>query len=170
MGASTPTELILASIGQGVGDFGSAFMQAQADRAFSDFERRALIEHAGLTDRAAQDRIRQGQRQAQDAELRGDLVAGAQRANLAAQGVDIGSGTAALLQEETRAISRDQAQSLRINAFREALGMKIEGAQARSQAGMIRSGSKLRRRVSLATGGLSFARNLQRGIFEAEGR
>lgn len=77
--------------------------------------------------------------QADDALLRGNVAAsrrivqtkqtiGAQRVALAAQGVDVNSGSAADIQENSAAIGAIDAQTIKNNAAREAWGYKMNAA------------------------------------------
>ncbi len=60
-------------------------------------------------------------------------LTGSQRARLAAQGIDIGEGSAALLQGETAVLGEVDAMTIRNNARREAFGL-------RTQADLVRRG------------------------------
>jgi hypothetical protein len=87
-----------------------------------------------------------GELQARDAEQRGQTAedqhrrrvrqfAGAQKAQLAAQGVDVGSGSASDLIGDTAALGELDALTIRNNTAREAWGYRAQAAGARHQAG-----------------------------------
>lgn len=59
---------------------------------------------------------------------------GAQRARLAAQGLDVNSGDAALIQEQTAAAGEEDALTIRNNAQREAWGYRVQAADYGFQA------------------------------------
>jgi hypothetical protein len=60
-------------------------------------------------------------------------ILGAQRATFAAQGVDVGFGTAKMIADETRQFGEEDAMMIRENAIREAWGIRQSAAgQARA--------------------------------------
>jgi hypothetical protein len=83
----------------------------------------------------AQFNAKQLREAAEEARKRGNLVAsrhlnraakvkGATRAALAAQGIDVGSGSAERAQDEIGALSEIDASEIRMNAYREAFGYR----------------------------------------------
>lgn len=90
---------------------------------------------------------------ARDAEYRGRVTehdfrrrvaqfAGTQRANLAANGVDPNSGTALLIQRDTREAAELEATRIRTNAAREAFGYRRQAAFARYERRLAKSAAK----------------------------
>lgn len=86
-----------------------------------------------MAEYAAQDALRKGEEQAIQARRRGDQVKGAARANMAAKGLDLNSGTAAELQDQTDFFSESDQNTARFNAQRDAWSMRAGGANARAQ-------------------------------------
>src|SRR5690606_12103430 len=60
-------------------------------------------------------------------------LAGSQRATLAANGVDVGSGTALALVDETYTLGEQDALTIRYNAMNEAWGHRETAAELRQQ-------------------------------------
>ncbi|HEX6215291.1 MAG TPA: hypothetical protein VFZ38_10755 [Vicinamibacterales bacterium] len=67
---------------------------------------------------------------------------GAQRAGLAANGVEIGSGTALSLQTDTAGLGEVDAYLARNNALREAWGLRVDASNSRNQARVAKVGSR----------------------------
>ena len=130
MSATASLTLQAASLFQGLS---ANKQEIDATRAEGDYATRVAARNAEQADR-----------QAADAAVRGDLAAnryaagtralvGSQRAALAAQGVDLGSGTPLALQEDTARMGAIDAMTIRNNARREALGFTQEAANYRTQ-------------------------------------
>lgn len=83
-----------------------------------------------LLAQASQERVR-GRFEERAIRASGEQVAGAQRAALAAQGVDIGSGTALELQQQTAELSERDALQARLNAALSVWGLKSQAKQER---------------------------------------
>jgi hypothetical protein len=100
---------------------------------------------------------------AADAEDRGDLAAGqsatqtglllgAQRARLAAGGVDVGSGSALDLLMNTAGIGEQDALTIRNNAAREAWGLRTQAKDQQAQARFARAAGLYGAGSTLLTG------------------
>jgi hypothetical protein len=111
---------------------------ATAAQQQGDYQAGIFGQDASLADQQAADAIARGH----EAELksRGStrLLTGTQRTDLAAQGIDIGSGSAADIVGQDRALGELDALQIRNNARREAWGYNTQAAQYRSQADMAR--------------------------------
>ena len=81
--------------------------------------------NAKLADMKAADALSRGEIDAADSGLRVRRTLGAQRAILAAQGIEVTSGSAANLQADTAAAGDAEQRTIRSNAFREAWGYKM---------------------------------------------
>lgn len=86
-----------------------------------------------MAEYAAQDALKKGDEAAAAARRRGDQIKGAQRASMAAKGLDLGVGTAADLQDQTDFFSQGDQQMARFNAKRDAWSVRTGGQQARAQ-------------------------------------
>lgn len=86
-------------------------------------QRKLANRNADLIDAQATDATRRGEEEAAAVKRRARAIRGAQRASFATQGVDVNSGTANDLQEETTTLGSIDAETTRKNAFREAWGL-----------------------------------------------
>ena len=86
-----------------------------------------------MAEYAAQDAIRRGDEEANKIRQRGDAIKGAQRANMAAKGLDLSVGTSAELIDQTDFFSETDQSTARFNASREAWSNRTQARQLRAQ-------------------------------------
>jgi hypothetical protein len=86
-----------------------------------------------MAEYAAQDAVRRGEDEALAARRKGDQIKGAARANMAAKGLDLSSGTAADLQDQTDFFSENDQNMARFNAQRDAWAARSSGNAAAAQ-------------------------------------
>lgn len=115
----------------------SAYSAYATNQASKD-QQKIANSNAALTDAAAGDAINRGNEEMLAVRRRTRGLVGKQRAAFAAQGIDVSSGTAMDLQDETQQAGTMDEATVRKNAFREAWGLtkqasneRIGGAYAR---------------------------------------
>lgn len=124
-----------------------AYQQGQAAKAVGR-NNQVMAEYA------AQDALRRGDAEAASIQRRASQTAGAQRAALAAKGVDIGTGTAGEIQDQTDFFSLVDQGTVRDNAKRDAWSARTQGANARAQGdAAARQGNTSAFATLLGTGG-----------------
>lgn len=139
-----------ASVGQGAMQADAQRRQGKFQQAMSRInERRATLE--------AEDAIKRGDKEATNYSKKVNQVVGTQRSSFAAQGVDVNSGSAAAIQEETKQIGAEDVQTIRNNAFRESMGFKSQANEAALSGRMANSAAKFNANQSLVSGGLQAA-------------
>lgn len=146
--------LIASSASQGINSFGTAYNQSKATAAAGDYNAKMMELNAKLADYQGEDAIRRGNADAQKHRKNVKQMQGAQRVALAAQGIEIDSGSAAQIQEDTRMLGEMDAMTIKNNAWREAWGYRVQAAQGRSQAEFTRMASRNEARSTLLTGGM----------------
>jgi len=134
--------------------------QRATQKAKTFYERTALEMNRRLAELQAADAIRRGEREAQLTRLRVRGVIGSQRATLGAQGLDIGTGSALAVQEDAKAAGALDALTIRNNAWREALGYRLQAVSFGGQSEFAKFASETAQRQTLTTGGLKFAKGL----------
>lgn len=92
--------------------------------------------NAGIADIQAADATRRGTLDANNLNSQTRQLAGSQRATLAASGVDVNSGTAAAIVDETYILGERDATTIRNNAALEAFGFQTQAADLRQQGAM----------------------------------
>lgn len=118
----------------------------------SKFESDQHLFNAGLADRAAKDAIRRGEKQVDDIRRRTKQLVGEQRAAFAAQGIDVGDGSAIDLQEDSNYWGAYDEMQTRNNAFLESYGMKMQALNLRSQAKATELSGDYKARLTLISG------------------
>lgn len=91
------------------------------------------INNQKMAEYAAIDSLRRGEQAAQEVRRRGDAIKGAQRAKMAASGIDLNEGTAADLQDQVDFFSEGDQNTARLNAKKEAWQQRASGSAARFQ-------------------------------------
>lgn len=138
---------LAATAGAGIMSAASAYQQGQ-------YQSEVARNNATMAEYAAQDAQRRADDDAMKVRRQGDQIKGAQRAKLAASGLDLSDGTADDLQAQTDFFSQMDQNTARYNGARDAWalreqakGYRAEGANAAS-AGALSAFSTV-----LATGG-----------------
>ncbi len=117
--------------------------QAQQDRFNADlidFQREDLLDRVG-------DDIEQRQKQVKQ-------ILGSQKAVLAARGIDVDSEFAEQAAFEERQIAVEDVSAIKNNAWRQALGLKLQSQNLRTQAKFTQAAGSEAASSTLTTGGL----------------
>lgn len=109
-------------------------MGAQNARQEGAFNAGMLNRNAALKEQAAQESIFAGNTSADWQRVRTGQAIGTQRAVQAANGIDVNSGSAAQLQDDTAMIGELDALTIQNNAAREAFGYQRQADQDRMNA------------------------------------
>lgn len=94
--------------------------------------------NARIAELGARSAFEQGQQQIAGLTMRAGQLKGSQRAAMAANGVDLGSGSAAEVQASTEIMKEIDKNTLEANAVRSAWGYRTEAANLQSGAAMKR--------------------------------
>lgn len=119
---------IFQGLGAGVQAMG-AYSQAKAEQASLRAEAQVQANNAVLAGWQADDAIERGDMAASEALVRGAQAKGQQRAALAANGVDLGYGSALQVITDTDYLAKIDATQLQQNAAREAWGYRMQARQ-----------------------------------------
>jgi hypothetical protein len=136
-----------------VGNIYSSIVAQQIER---DYRRQQLELSRELAEIQAKDAIIRGERSAEAAKIRTKLLIGKQRVSLAAQGIDIESGSALNIQQETAEFGAVDELTIRNNAWREAFGYRVQALQLGGQSAYTGLASNFAQRTTVATGGANF--------------
>lgn len=115
-----------AYAGQAVGGLFTASAQAKSIESQAAFQRQQFEMNSKLADLNAADAIRGGEREIVQFKRQVKQVTGSQRARLAAQGIEIDSGSALDVQLDTAKEAELTVNTIRNNAYRQAWGYKME--------------------------------------------
>lgn len=109
----------------------SQYETGEAQKKAARQQRVLAQKNAEMLDAAATDATDRGNEEAMLINRRARNLRGEQRAAFASQGVDVGSGTALDLQNETSLLGTIDAEQTRKNAFREAWGIRTQAGNQR---------------------------------------
>lgn len=126
----------MAAIPIGIALLGGV-MGAQNAKQEGAFNSGMLKQNAGLKDQAANDTIAAGNTSADWQRVRTGQAIGTQRSAQAANGIDVNSGSAAQLQDDTAMIGELDALTIANNAAREAYGYRVQAQQDRQNANQV---------------------------------
>lgn len=140
------------------GTLSSSFAEFQQGRA-----RRAISEtNERISELRAKEATRRGGARVARSKQAFKKLLGKQRAALAAQGIDIGSGSALDIQEETQVMSELDALTIKTNAAREAFGIRAGGRGEAVEGRLAETEATTGAISTLLTGGLGAAELFQR--------
>lgn len=94
--------------------------------------------NAGISNQAADDAIARGSQEADQQRIYTDQVIGAQRTGFAGNGIDVNTGTAGQIQNDTAALGELDALTIINNAAREAYGYRVQAMDQRQQGRLAR--------------------------------
>lgn len=142
-----------------------AHTEAGAIRLQSAYDQAAAAENARILERQARYAEEQGSHDVSLIGRRARQIQGSQRARLAAQGVDVSSGSALDVQMETEAMSEMDKLMARNNAAREAYGYRSQAQAVRHGASMQGLGARSAARSTLLQSYTSGAKDVTLGAY-----
>jgi hypothetical protein len=157
-GGFNPLQLMMAV--SSLGTFASAYSQSKAQRAEGDFNASIYESNARLQALQAEDAIIRGDKEAVKAKQAAKRLIGSQRAAMGAQGIDLESGSALDIQQETASLGAEEALNIKNNAWREAWGYRSQEADYKARAKYAKITGRSTAKNTLLTGGLTVAKNL----------
>jgi len=127
---------------------------ASMQKAQAKYQASQMNQNAKLANMQAEDSLRRGEEQAYQIRKQSKSLIGSQRASYAAQGIDVSSGSALDVQGDTAALAELDALTIKNNAFKEAMGYKIQASQLKSNAKAVKSFGQMQSNLSLLGGGI----------------
>lgn len=140
---------------QGLSGLGTGISQANAMRASGEYQARMLLLNSEIQEFQADDAIKRGDKAAAVYRKQVAGLMGSQRVAAAAQGVQLGEGSAAEVQEDTAVRAAADAVTIRSDAWREAWGHRVQAQDFRGQAEFARIGSNFSANSALLTAGVN---------------
>lgn len=116
--------------------------------AYSSYENGKYLskvakQNAAVSDQAAEDATQRGAIAADEQRKTTQQVIGKQRAGFAANGIDVNTGTAGIVQNDSAALGELDALTLMNNAAREAYGYKVQAVDQRQQGKLAKYQGKM---------------------------
>ncbi|MHC8321202.1 virion core protein, T7 gp14 family [Pseudomonas sp. GB2N2] len=109
-------------------------MQAQAAKKEGAAAASAALQNAQFSEASAADTIKRGDFESDQQRIQTRDAIGTQRAGFAANGIDVNSGTAANIQDDTAQLGELDALTIKNNAAREAWGYGTQATQFKTSA------------------------------------
>jgi len=151
MGATAAIGMATAKVGSGIA---GAYSKSKAQAAEGEYQSGQIEHNARFQAFQAADAVARGEKTAVKAQQATKSLIGSQRVALAAQGIDIESGSALQVQEESAAIGAEEVLNIRNNAWREAWGYRSAQADMITQAKLTKISSKFAAKRTILTAGL----------------
>lgn len=108
---------------------GGSLLQAQGQKQSAAFESDMMQQNAGFKRQTAQEILNAGDTSADWQRVRTGQAVGTQRSVQAANGIDVNSGSAAQIQDDTAMLGELDALTIQNNAAREAYGYRVQARQ-----------------------------------------
>lgn len=118
---------------QAITTVSSSYSQAQALKTQGDYQRQQAEMNAKIADFQALDAIKRGDKAAGMAERKSRQLQGSQRAALAAQGLNVDSGSGLELQNDSAELGAIDSATIKNNAWLEAWGYRAQSLDLNSQ-------------------------------------
>ena len=134
--------------------------KAKDIRDTGGYEASMFRTNAALSRKQAEDAMARGESKSMSTVVHARSMVGAQKAALAAQGVDVSSGSALDVQVNTGKLAELDIMVIRNNAIREAWGFNVQATDYENQALLKEMQTKNKSRSTLITGGLNTLRLL----------
>lgn len=148
---------------QAIGDVSNALEQSKAARLKGSFQEALSQQNARLAQLGSQAAIQSGDAKATAVGLRAAAITGQERSSYGAQGVDVNSGSAADVQNDTAKMSALDEMTIRNNARMQAMGMQVEALNDTTQGRLASIAGRETAGQTLATGGAQVARAMLYG-------
>lgn len=133
---------IIASVASAAVGAVGAVQQANAAAASAKYNAQVNQNNAILADRAAEDARKRGEVEAQEHNRRVSALRGKQTAAMAANGLDVSSGSPLAILGDTAMMGALDTQTIRNNAEREGLGYEAQGMNFRAESQLNRMQAK----------------------------
>jgi hypothetical protein len=137
-GSLASASLGMQAAGAGMQTVG-AFSQAQGQKSLLNSQADMDEVNARIAEASARSALVAGQRQQQASQLQTAQTLSTQRASLAANGVDLGTGSAAEIQTTTKMMGEVDANTIAANALRQAWGYRTQAVSYQNDALMRRA-------------------------------
>jgi hypothetical protein len=135
-------------------EMGSGYAQSEALKSQGEIRKQMYDTNARLAKMQASDAIQRGEKAASKVRLGVRKMKGTQRVGYAAQNVDVFSGSAAAVQEETSVMGAMDEDQVRNNAWLEAWGYRSQALNFEGQGEMEMLTSRAQARNTMLTAGM----------------
>lgn len=147
--------MIAISIYKGITGYEQAQSEAAGYQAQAQYKKQIADENANLLDIQGELSLRKGDQEVSKIREYKDKVIGSQKASLAAQGIDVSSGSSADLIQETQRNADLDIITAKNNAWKEAWGYRVSAQQSRNEGNLAMLGGSIASNNTLMTGNMN---------------
>lgn len=144
-----------------VGNMLVGYYQTRAQNNIAKWQAVIAEENRAMANLAAEDALMQSQYKIGQISMQAQALKSSQRASLAANGIDLGVGSAAEVLTTTDVLERESINVERMNGYRQAWGFRTQGVNYAGQA--------ISARASVGSPGLAGASGLLSGLSDTFG-
>lgn len=144
----------------------NASNQSRALKAQGAYQQQIAESNARQSEFMAEDVKERGATESMLVKRRARQLIGTQRVGFAGQGVDVNSGTALRVQDDSFTMGETDALTVKNNAWREAWGYKTQAKNTRAQGRLANLTARSQARGTMLTGGLSAFGSIAQGGYE----
>lgn len=149
------SSLIAASmVTSGAAALSGAYANSQALKTQGEIGKVAGEINTRFAKLGAEDAIARGDKDAVRVRKDAGRLIGRQRAAAAAQGIEVDSGSAAAIEQDTRVMGALDAVTVRNNAWREAMGYRVQAVEATARGQYADIGGRAASRATILSGSL----------------
>lgn len=135
----------------------SGLIESENIKEMGAYQKEMADKNAKFAEEQAQYAIKRGETESLNYGKKVNMTVGTQKATYAASGIDVGSGSAKAIQQETFTVGREDINTIKNNAFLEAMGYKQQAANYREEGRMAQIGAAKESNATLLRGGLAAA-------------
>lgn len=167
MGANAGLMMGIATGAQGVGAMAGAIGQSHSLKVQGEVQQKLYDMNVRMAEYQAKDTLRMGERAVDLHRQKTKSLIGTQRVNLAAQGIDLESGSALDIQNNTKYMSELDVMTIKNNAWRQAWGFKMDALSSSFRGEVARMSGNNAGRNTLLTGILDSTTYGMKGYYYA---
>ena len=154
---------------QSITSMASAYASSQAYQVQGDYQKMMSELNSEIADFQAEDALRRGEKEIELYESQIKKIIADQQVGFAAQGIEIDTGSAAIVQQDTRYLAELDKLQIKNNAYREAFGYRIEAIRQTAQGQFAQIGANLSSRNTLLSGGVQALDYGIQGFYASQG-
>lgn len=144
-----------ASAGQAFGSLVNSYSTSQAQKQEADFKKQQFEANAKIATMQAQDALRIGDQTAEQAVGKTNRMLGSQKVAAASQGIETNSGSAALVESDTKTLGALDALTIKNNAWKQAWGYQEQALQSDASGTFSEIAGQNQSNNTLMTGGMN---------------
>lgn len=150
--------------------FAQGYSKSQAYQIQGDYQQRVSEVNTTIADMEADQAVAIGEKNANQYASKVRQKVGDERAGLASQGIDVNTGTAYDVQEDTKFFGDLDVQTIKNNAYMQAFGYKMQSIGASAAGQFAGISANLNSNSSLIGGGLSAVGGLAKTGYDFFGK